>query len=160
MKHFLTRKTHQRISEELTRLREVDLVAISREKLECAEQGDLRENFGYHEAKKKLEMIQNRIRQLTEIIMGTQFIDELAIPGNIVSLGTTIRVLDLENQQELQYHILGPEDADLKRDIISFQSPLARGLITKKAGDTVSVPIPDGTRKLKILQIEKYSFDS
>lgn len=159
MKHFLTRKAHKKINEELTRLREVDMVQISKEKLECAEQGDLRENFGYHEAKKKLEMIQNRILQLQEILMGTQFIDELPIPGNIVSLGTTIKVLDLETNKEAVYHILGPSDADLKNNIISFQTPLAKGFITKKEGDLVTVQIPDGAKKFKILKIEKYKFE-
>lgn len=159
MKHFLTKKTHERIVEELRRLREVDLVQISREKLECAEQGDLRENFGYHEAKKKLEMLHNRIRDLNEILMGAHYIDDLPIPGDLVSLGTTVTVLDLASNQEEIYHILGPSDADLKRNIISFQSPLAKGLITKKAGETVTVPIPDGAKKFKILRIEKYRFE-
>ena len=86
--------------------------------------------------------------------------DELLIPGNIVSLGTSIKVLDLDTHKEMVYHILGPADADLKNNIISFQTPLAKGFITKKEGDTVTIQIPDGSKKFKILKIEKYKFEA
>jgi len=135
MKNFITKKTHERIISDLKRLREKDMIQISREKLECAEQGDLKENFGYAEAKKKLEMIQNRIHDLNAILSGAQFIDDLPIPGNIVSIGTSVTFIDLSENKEEQYHILGPADSDVKQNIISFETPLAKGLIAKKRGD-------------------------
>jgi len=159
MKNFITKKTHERIISDLKRLREKDMVQISKEKLECAEQGDLKENFGYTEAKKKLEMIQNRIRDLNAILSGAQFIDDLPIPGNIVSIGTSVTIIDLSENKEEQYHILGPEDSDVKQNIISFQTPLAKGLIAKKEGTTIDIALPNGTKKVKILKIEKYRFD-
>ena len=159
MPNFITRKTHERVLKELAKLREVDLVEISRVKQECAEQGDLRENFGYAEAKQKLEMIQNRILELNELLAGVQFIDDLPIPGTMVSVGTSVTLLDKKTNKKETYHILGPADSDMKRNIISFQTPLAKGMITKKEGDEFSIPIPEGAKPVKILQITKYQFD-
>jgi len=159
MKNFITKKTHERLINELKRLREKDMVQISREKLECAEQGDLRENFGYAEAKKKLEMIQNRINDLNALLSTAQFIDDLPIPGTMVSIGTSVTLIDLKENKEEQYHILGPADSDVEKDIISFETPLAKGLITKKEGAIVDIPLPNGAKKVKILKIEKYRFE-
>lgn len=155
----MTRKSHKRLLEELTRLREVDMIEISREKQKCAEQGDLRENFGYEEAKRKLEMIQNQILSLNEMLAGVQFIDELPIPGNIVSVGTSVHIQYIDDNKEEQYHILGPADSNVEKNIISFQTPLAKGLITKKEGETVTLSIPGGDKKVKILKVEKYRFE-
>lgn len=160
MPNFITRKTHERIIKELTKLREVDLVEVSRVKQECAEQGDLRENFGYAEAKQKLEMIQNRILELNDLLAGVQFIDEIPIPGNMVSIGTTITLLDKKSKQEEIYHILGPADSNIDKGIISFQTPLAKGMMTKKEGDEFTIQIPEGSKEVKILKIEKFKFES
>ena len=159
MKNFMTRKSHLRILDELKQLREVDMIAVSREKLKCAEQGDLRENFGYEDAKRKLEMIQNQILQMNEMLAGVQFIDELPIPGDMVSVGTSVKILYLDDDKEEEYHILGPADSDIDKKIISFQTPLAKGLITKKAGETVTLTIPEGEKKVKILKVEKFRFE-
>lgn len=159
MPNFITRKTHERVLKELAKLREVDLIEISRIKQECAEQGDLRENFGYAEAKQKLEMIQNRILELNTLLTGVQFIDDLQIPGTLVSLGTSVTLLDKKTNKKELYHILGPADSDISKQIISFQTPLAKGMITKKEGDEFSIPIPEGVKQVKILKITKYQFD-
>lgn len=159
MKNFITRKSHLRIIAELKRLREVDLIQVSKEKQACAEQGDLRENFGYEDAKKKLEMIQNRILAINDMLAGVQFIDELPIPGTMVSIGTTVIVLDTTSNKEEQYHILGPADSNVEKHIISFQTPIAKGLMTKKVGAVTDIPLPEGSKKVKIVSIEKYRFE-
>ncbi len=159
MPNFITRKTHDIVLEELTKLREVDLIEVSRVKQECAAEGDLRENFGYAEAKQKLEMIQTRIHELTELLSGVQFIDDIAIPGTMVSIGTSVTVLDKKSKKEETFHILGPEDSDIEQGIISFQTPLAKGMMTKKEGDEFAIPIPEGSKEVKILKINKYKFN-
>ncbi len=156
-KNFMTRASYERIHEEITELREKDLVKISKEKMEAASQGDLSENAGYEYAKQKMEMIQNKITALEAQVADVQFIDDLPIPGTIVSIGTVVKLLDMEKKKEEQFAILGPADADIAKGVISFQSPLAKGMITKKAGDEVTIQIPGGTRKVKILEIKKYT---
>lgn len=156
-KNFMTRASYERMQSEITDLREKQLVKIAREKLEAASQGDLSENAGYEYAKQKMEMIQNKILAMEALITNPQFIEELPIGGVIVSIGTIVRFLDLDKKKEEQFSILGPADADVASGVISFQSPLAKGMITKKVGDEVTIAIPEGTRKIKILEIKKYA---
>lgn len=155
-KNFMTKKSHAMMEEKLKNMREKELPAISREKQEAASQGDLTENAGYEYAKQKLEMVQNKIRELAAELEDVQHIDDLPVPGNIVSVGTTVTFLDLDKGKEVTYSILGPADADHNTSIISFKSPLARGMITKKEGDVINIKIPEGERNLKVLKIEKY----
>ena len=158
-KNFMTRASYDRMLREIDNLRERELPQISKEKLEAASQGDLSENAGYEYAKQKLEMIQNKITAMEAQVANVQFIEELPIAGTIVSIGTVVRFLDLEKKKEEEYAILGPADADVARGVISFQSPIARAMITKKTGDEVTINIPEGTRRVKILAIRKFAGD-
>ena len=155
--NFMTRVSYERMQSELAILREKELPKISKEKLEAASQGDLSENAGYEYAKQKLEMIQTKINTMEAQVSDVQFIEDLPIPGKIVSLGTVVRVLDLDKKNEQEYTILGPADTNASDGVISFLTPLAKGMITKRVGDEVTITIPEGTRKLKILQIRKYA---
>ena len=155
--NFMTRASYERMQQEITNLREKELPKIAKEKLEAASQGDLSENAGYEYAKEKMEMIQNKITTMEGQVADAQFIEDLPVPGTIVSIGTIVRFVDLEKKKEEQFTILGPADADVAGGVISFQSPLAKGMITKKVGDEVTINIPEGTRKIKILDIKKYA---
>jgi len=154
--NYMTRKSYERLSDEAKRLKEKEIPRASREKLEAAEQGDLRENAGYEAAKDKLNLIHARLAQIGEQLIGAQFIEDLRISGDIVSIGTRIKVLDLDESQEVEYCILGPADADLENRIISYQSPLGKGMIAKKVSDEFSVDTPGGLRRFKVLSIEKF----
>jgi transcription elongation factor GreA len=152
----MTRKSYERLSAEARQLKEVEIPRVSREKMEAARQGDLRENAGYDAAKDRLDLIHAKLAQIGEQLAGAHFIEDLKIPGDIVSLGTRVMLLDLDEGREVAYCILGPADADLDRDIISFQSPLARGMIGRRVADEISVDTPGGTRRFRILSIRKY----
>ncbi|HRZ87264.1 MAG TPA: transcription elongation factor GreA [bacterium] len=155
-KNYMTRKSHAAVEEKLKHFREKELPAITREKMEAASQGDLSENAGYEYAKQKLEMIQNKILDLETQLHDVQYIEDLPIKGDIVSIGTRVTFQDLDAGGEVVYAILGPADTDHTANVISFKSPLARGMIAKKTGDTVTIKIPEGTRNLKVLKIERY----
>jgi len=152
----MTRESHQKLQEKLINLREKELPEISKEKLEAAEQGDLSENAGYEYAKQKLEMIQNKIRELSADLENVQFIEDLPIKGIIISVGTIVTFHDMDSDKEVIYSILGPGDAEFGNDVISYKSPLARGMITKKVGDLVEINVPEGKRTLKVLNIDTY----
>lgn len=152
----MTRKSYEKLSAEARRLKEVEITRVSREKLEAAQQGDLRENAGYEAAKDRLNLINARLYQIAEQLAGAQFIEDLKIPADVVSVGTRVRLLDLDEKRELEYCILGPADADLDQNIISFQSPLARAMIAKKASQEFSAVTPGGKRNFRILSIGRY----
>ncbi|MGQ4809059.1 Transcription elongation factor GreA [Candidatus Entotheonellaceae bacterium PAL068K] len=157
MSNFFTRASHARLTEELTKLRTQDLLEVSRAKSVAAADGDLSENAEYQAAREKLEMLQRRIYELEEQLRSPRFIEELPISCERVSIGTKVSCRDLETQEEIVYTIVGPADAVPEHNIVSFQSPLARGLIGKELYDEVAITIPAGTRRLHILDIQRFN---
>jgi len=156
MSHFFTRASHDRLRQELEKLRTQDLPALSRAKNAAAAEGDLSENAEYHATRERLEMVQRRIYELEEQLTAPRFIEDLPISCNSVSIGTKVRCLDLATDQEVVYTILGSADAAPEHNIISFQSPLGRGLIGKELDEEVSITIPAGQRHLLILDIQRF----
>ncbi len=160
MSHFFTRASYARLQEELTRLRSEQLPALSRAKNAAAAQGDLSENAEYQATREQLIMVQRRIYELEEQLRAPRFIEDLPISCERVSVGTTVHCLDLETRETVAYTILGPADAAPERNVISFQSPLARGLIGKEIDDEVTIEVPSGTRRLRILEIRRFDQES
>jgi transcription elongation factor GreA len=155
MSNFFTRVSHTRLTEELTKLRG-ELSTLSRAKSAAAAEGDLSENAEYHATREKLTIVQRRIYELEEQLRSPRFIEELAISCTRVSIGTKVRCLDLNSREEVIYTILGPADVAPERNVISFQSPLGRGLINKELDDEVTISIPAGKRHLRILDIQRF----
>lgn len=156
MRNLMTRKTYDQLSEVLRQLREIELPAVSQEKQSCAEQGDLRENAGYEAARDKLELIQRRIYEYEMMLSGVEFIDDLFLDGSIVSVGTVVDIVYADTGKKETFTVLGPADSKPEHGIISFQSPLARGLIGKSAGSTVVLELPGGRQKVTIEAIRVY----
>lgn len=156
MSQYYTRASHARLSAELQKLRSQDLIQLSRAKQAAAAEGDLSENAEYHATREKLDMVNRRIHDLEELLRSPSFIEELPISATSVSIGTKVTCLDLDTEKEVAYTILGPADTQPEQNIISFQSPLARGLIGKKADDEVTITIPAGQRNFIILEIQRF----
>ena len=156
---FFTRASYARLMEELNRLRTEELPAVSRAKQAAASEGDLNENAEYHATRERLTMLQRRIYELEEQLRAPRFIEELPISCERVSIGTKVVCLDLRTRKEVVYTILGQADAVPEKNIISYQSPLGRGLIGKVLDDEVSIPIPAGQRHLRIVDIQRFDAD-
>jgi transcription elongation factor GreA len=142
--------------EELNRLRTAELPAVSRAKQVAAADGDLSENAEYHANRERLDMLQRRIYELEEQLRVPRFIEELQISCERVSIGTKVVCLDLRTRKEVVYTILGQADAVPEKNIISYQSPMARGLIGKVLDDEVAITIPAGQRHLRIVEILRF----
>jgi len=155
MSHFFTRQSHARITEELTKLRQ-QLIEISRAKNVAAAEGDLSENAEYHANSEKLMMVQRRIHDVEEQLASPRFIEELNIDGQKVSIGTKVICLNLDTDEEIVYTILGPADAVPEKNVISHQSPLARGFIGKELDDEITIEVPSGKRNFLILGIKRF----
>ena len=153
---FFTRASYARLMEELNRLRTEELPAVSRAKQAAASEGDLSENAEYHASRERLEMLQRRIYELEDELRAPRFIEELPISCERVSIGTRVFCLDLRTRKEVIYTILGQADAVPEKNVISYQSPLARGLIGKVLDDEVSITIPAGQRHLRIVDIQRF----
>ncbi len=143
----------QRLEEELRHLKTAERPAIIRQISEARTHGDLSENAEYHAARERQSFIEGRIAELEEIVATAEVIDISSLSGDQVKFGAQVRLVDEETEKEATYQIVGVHEADIKSGRLSISSPLAKALIGKKAGDTVSVPAPGGDRSYEILDI-------
>ena len=142
-----------RLEEELKTLRSQERPAVIRDIAEARSHGDLSENAEYHAARDRQSFIEGRIQELEEIVSLAEVIDPATLSGDHVKFGAHVKLVDEETEKESTYQIVGVHEADLKQHRLSVSSPLAKALIGKKKGDTVSVPAPGGDRAYEILQI-------
>ena len=143
----------QRLEEELRHLKSVERPSIIRQIAEARSHGDLSENAEYHAARERQSFIEGRIAELEEVIGSAEVIDISVLSGEHVKFGAVVRLVDEESERESSYQIVGLHEADIKHGRLSVSSPLAKALIGKKVGDTVSVPAPGGDRSYEILEV-------
>ena len=149
----ITREGFRRLQEELQRLKRVDRAQNIREIAEARAHGDISENAEYQAAKERQSFIEGRIRELEHRLATAQIIDPGEIRSDKVVFGATVRVLDLERDEEREYTLVGEDEADVENGRISIRSPVARALLGHKVGDVVTVQVPAGQREYEILEI-------
>ena len=142
------------LEDELRHLKAQERPAIIRAIAEARAHGDLSENAEYHAARERQSFIEGRIAELEEIVSGVEVIDPSSLSGEHVKFGAHVRLVDEETEKEATYQIVGVHEADIKIGRLSVSSPLAKALIGKTIGDTVSVPAPGGDRSYEILGVK------
>jgi len=142
-----------RLETELRQLRSEERPAVIRAIAEARSHGDLSENAEYHAARERQSFIEGRIQELEEIISAAEVIDPSSLSGENVKFGAHVKLVDEETDKEATYQIVGVHEADIKQGLLSVSSPLAKSLIGKKKGDTVSVPAPGGDRSYEIIAV-------
>jgi transcription elongation factor GreA len=143
------------LREELKNLKSVERPRISEAIATAREHGDLKENAEYHAAKEQQGMMEARVRDIEAKLSNAQIIDvtELTPTGRVV-FGATVDLIDIDDDTEASYRIVGEDEADIKSGLLSVGSPIARALIAKQEGDTVEVNTPSGTRSYEIVQVK------
>jgi transcription elongation factor GreA len=144
----------QRLENELRQLKSEERPAVIRGIAEARSHGDLSENAEYHAARERQSFIEGRIAELEEIVSSAEVIDPSSLSGDHVKFGANVRLVDEESERESSYQIVGVHEADIKLGRLSVSSPLAKALIGKKLGDTVSVPAPGGDKTYEILDVK------
>ncbi|WP_147652711.1 transcription elongation factor GreA [Vulcaniibacterium gelatinicum] len=154
MRAPLTAKGAQRLRAELEELKSVKRPAVINAIAEARAHGDLRENAEYHAAREQQGFIEGRIKQLEAELSHAQVIDVAALkPGTRVVFGATVDLADAESGEEVTYQIVGDLEADIKQGLIAISSPVARALIGKHEGDTVTIDAPAGRREYEIVGV-------
>jgi transcription elongation factor GreA len=138
---------------ELRHLKVEERPAIIRAIAEARSHGDLSENAEYHSARERQSFIEGRIAELEEIISAAEVIDPATLSGDTIKFGAQVELIDEETEKQVRYQIVGLHEADIKLGRLSVTSPLAKSLIGKKPGDTVSVPAPGGDRSYEIITV-------
>ena len=144
----------EKLKEELKKLKAEDRPRVVNAIAEAREHGDLKENAEYHAAREQQSFIEGRIRELEATLGNSQIIDVTALPqtGKVV-FGTTVVLEATDDGREVTYKIVGDEEADIKQNMISVSSPIARALIGKEEGDLVTVQAPGGETEYEILEV-------
>ena len=150
----MTPEGNARLKEELKQLKEVERHKISREIGVAREHGDLSENAEYHAAKERQGWIEGRIKDLEDKLSRAEIIDPAKLHGSKVAFGATVKLSNIETEEESVYRLVGADEADLNLGSISITSPLARSLIGREVGDDVKVRMPAGERHYEILEVE------
>ena len=143
------------LREELERLKKVDRPRITAAIAEAREHGDLKENAEYHAAREQQSFTEGRIMEIEGKLSNSQVIDvtSIAKTGKVI-FGTTVNLINVETDEELTYRIVGEDEADVKSNLISINSPIARALIGKEEGDVVTVRAPGGDIEYEIDQVQ------
>ena len=142
-----------KLREELKQLKEIERPKVSRDIGVAREHGDLKENAEYHAAKERQGFIEGRIKDIEDKLSRAEIIDPSKLSGTRVAFGATVKLSNVDTDEESTYRIVGPEEADLASGSISISSPLARGLIGREEGDEVKVRMPAGERTYEILEV-------
>lgn len=151
----ITVKGANKLQEELHQLKTVDRPAVIEAIATAREHGDLKENAEYHAAREQQGFIEGRIKDIEGKLGNATIIDVTTVNANgKVVFGATVDVADEETGDELTYQIVGEDEADIKNNMISIGSPIARALIGKEAGDVVEVQTPGGMRSLEIVAVK------
>lgn len=143
----------KKLQDEITRLHYEMHNELPKEILRARELGDLSENAEYHAAKERQGFVNARLGQLKKRLGELAMIDLSRIPRDRAGLGSTVVVLDLQKEEETTYILCTSEEADITKGLISTSSPIGRGLLNKKVGDEVKIPVPGGSRDMEILSL-------
>jgi transcription elongation factor GreA len=147
----LTQKGAERLRAELKRLKTEDRPNVIRAIAEARSHGDLSENAEYHAAREQQSFIEGRIHEIENRLANAEIIDVATLgPNDRVVFGATVDLEDQDDGSTLVYQIVGEDEADIRRGLISIGSPIARALVGKRQGDVIDVTVPAGTRTYEI----------
>lgn len=145
----------EKLREELNYLKSVRRPQIIQAIAEARAHGDLKENAEYHAAREQQGFCEGRIQEIESKLSMAQVIDITKITNNgKVIFGTTVTVLNLDTEDEITYRIVGDDEADFKQNLISVNSPMARGLVGKEEGDIALIKTPAGDVEYEVVKVE------
>ncbi len=152
----ITTNGAERLTAELDELKKVKRPAIIQAIAEAREHGDLKENAEYHAAREQQSFTEGRIQQIEGTLSNADIIDVVAIgknAGDKIVFGATVELFDVNEEKEVTYQIVGELEADIKLNLISVTSPIARALIGKSKDDVAVVQAPGGDREYEIVSV-------
>jgi len=150
----MTLKGAERLRVELKKLKSEDRPSVIKAIAEARGHGDLSENAEYHAAREQQGFIEGRINEIEQRLGNSEVIDVASLPANDrVVFGATVDLEDQDDGTRLVYQIVGEDEADIRRGLISVGSPIARALVGKSSGDVIEVTVPAGTRTYEIVAV-------
>ncbi len=150
----LTAGGAEQLKKDLAQMKDVERPQIVQAIAEARAHGDLKENAEYHAAREQQGFLEAKIAKIESVLSNAQVIDikKLEDTGKVI-FGTTVTIVDIEDDSESTYTIVGDIEADISHNKISVNSPIAKALIGKEAGDEVKIQVPAGIKEMEILEV-------
>ena len=152
---ILTAEGYDKLLEELEHLTNTRRREVATRLKRAIEFGDISENSEYDDAKNEQAFIEGRIVQVNDLLATASLIDKKKITTKAVSIGSRVKLLDVEENEEFEYRLVGSVEADPDNHKISNESPVGQAILGRKAGETIKVEVPSGTIEYRIIEIKK-----
>ncbi len=149
----MTREGYDKLKAELDRLRNVEMIEVTKRVAEARAMGDLSENAEYHAAREDQGILQAKINDMSDRLARAAIVDTSTLPKDTVAFGSKVKVMDLDLDEEEVYELVGPGQENPDKGRILTGSPIGQGLLGRKKGETVEIPVPRGTIRFKVLEI-------
>jgi len=149
----MTRAGYDKLKAELDEMENVEMPRLAQRVAEARSEGDLSENAEYHGARESQGMLQAKINMLRDKLSRASLVDLSKVPKDVVAFGSTVVVKDLDFGDEEVFSLVGAGEEDYDAGKINVTSPLAQGLLHKKIGDKVEIPVPAGKMRFEIVEI-------
>ena len=154
---YLTRKGFQKLQEQLETLKTTERQKIAKAIGEARAQGDISENAEYDAAKDAQGHNEARIAELESKLTNVRIIENENIPSDKIFIGAMVTLIDTDNDEELTYMLVSPEEASYEENKISIFSPIGKGLLGHKVGESLAIKVPAGTLNYKVKKIKRPS---
>ena len=152
---ILTAEGYDKLLEELEHLTNTRRREVAARIKSAIEFGDISENSEYDDAKNEQAFIEGRISQINDVLAKASLIDKKKVTTKAVSIGSRVKLLDVEENEEFEYRLVGSVEADQENHKISNESPVGQAILGRKAGETIKVEVPSGTIEYRIIEIKK-----
>jgi len=152
---YYTEKGLKKLKAELNQLKDVERPNASQAIADARDKGDLSENAEYDAAKEAQGLLEMKISKLEAVVSNARVIDESQLDNSKILIHSTVKIKNTTNKMEVTYKLVAQSEADLKTGKISVDSPIGKGLLGKKVGDTADIQVPNGTMTFKILEISR-----
>ena len=149
----MTAEGYAKLDAELKKLRTVERPEVIKQIAAARGHGDLSENAEYHAARERQGFIEGRLAELEDKLRRAEVIDTSQLTGRDVKFGAKVRLADEDTDEKITYQIVGEDEANIKDGKLSVTAPLARALIGKRAGDSVEVVTPAGSKSYEIISV-------
>ena len=149
----MTNITYEKLSVELEYLKTKERNNVAKEIESALELGDLKENAEYHAAKDKQGLMEARIVELQDLVSRAQVVDPSKLAHKRISFGSTVLLIDVKTDKEITYTVVGGQESNPPKGLISIKSPLAKALIGKEDGDTIKINLPSGVQEYDIEEV-------
>lgn len=151
---ILTKEGYEKLEAELMELKGPKRKELAERLKVAISYGDLKENSEYHSAKDDQAFMETRILILEKMLRNARIVDNQGIAQDVIQIGSTVVLNDIEFAEQIEYQLVGPAEADVTNNKLSYESPLGKELIGKRVGSNVSVDAPMGIIKYEVLQIK------